>query len=352
MTKSATDLLKSIKNRASLPDLSDERWSNTNIIDAVNEVMAEKVTPYIARLAEEYLIQKQVIQLTVSDVHQFPQLLIPIPERSYGRTIRELKYRKTDGTLINIPQISLNDEDMVGAGKGNSANFPRIFGFHFLNDAIKIIGVEAKDFNEQLEIHYILKPSTLVNRTTEFLPLQTITYSSVTRKMTFGSMVMASFTEFATYVPLNAERLFDVYRRSTGAILMPNLKLTRDAVGIALISDADALSDADRLTLIAYQLGGFPANGTTYAQDICLVPAGTCQFTTIPEEVDNMLVLEVCGRILESFSDTEGLKINEKRLQATDDSLTSAFGNRIKGESKIITNRRGLLSSLRSRRYY
>ena len=82
--------------------------------------------------------------------------------------------------------------------------------------------------------------------------------------------------------------------------------------------------------------------------ELILLPAAKSEFLTTPQEYDQLLVLYVCERILESLNDTQGLQVVMAKIKDTRDALTALTQTRIQSEKRKLQDRR-ILSNSESR---
>lgn len=343
--KQVSELIQDVKDRASIP-AEDERITDEIILRVLNQVMSEHIYPDLLKISEEFNVVKKLVNLAASDgTAAFPGQVIPLPRRAYGRVLREIKYYDGSDNLYNIPYISLQDEDRFLKGISYGA-IP--IGFYFIGDAIKLIGPNINLLNVgKLVLHYVIEPNTLVNETTEYAPVLDLSYSSGTFNFTTDTNLSSLYPQISTYCPDTSTKLFDLYRRSSGSLLAADLVLERDAN----VFSSTQLVAANVADIGNFQEGGYPVDmiAGIYEPDMVLIPAERSQFSTIPYEMDNLLVQIAVGRILDMIGDTEGLRVNDTRVKALYESVTSALGSRIRGESKKIVNRRSIIRDLKRR---
>lgn len=348
--KLVADLIQDVKDRASIPS-DDERISDEIILRVLNQVLDEHIYPDLLKISEEFNVVKKLVNLAASDgTAAFPGQVIPLPRRAYGRVLREVKYYDGSDNLYNIPYISLQDEDRFLKGISYGA-IP--IGFYFISDAIKLIGPNINLLNiGKLVFHYVIEPNTLVNKTTEYAPIADMDYNTTTQKVRFiinaGGTFNTLYSEMNTYCLNSDTKLFDLYRRSSGSLLAADLELERESDGSKTYFSSTQLAALNILDIENFQEGGFPVNNP-YEPDLVLVPAARSQYSTLPYEMDNLMVQIAVGRILDMIGDTEGLRVNDTRVKALYDSVTSALGNRMRGESRKVVNRRSVLRDLKRR---
>lgn len=340
--KSITELIADVKDRASVP-ADDERITNTLVTKLLNQCLDEYIYPTLLKISEEFNVVKTLVPLTTTaGTPAFPNSLIPLPKRAYGRVLREIKYFDNSQNLYNIPYVSLEDEDKFLAGSSYSA---APFGFYFVGDAIKLVGIDVSRLTGKLVLHYIIEANTLEQATTLYGPVYNIDY--VGSEIRFWRDNTESLPEFEAYSLNSQTKLYDLYRKSSGAIIAADLPLTREigALGYDYFKTTQLTVDNIQ-DLENFQDGGFPVT-SAYESDLLLIPAGRSQFAAIPYELDNLLAQKVAGRVLEIIGDTEGLQVNDTRVRDIMMQVTSALGNRSRGESKKVVNRRSILRDLR-----
>jgi hypothetical protein len=154
--------------------------------------------------------------------------------------------------------------------------------------------------------------------------------------------------ELNSYGADASTKLYDIFDSLSGHQLYVDVPLTRAGLTYA----TDALDSITAAKITAFQSGGFPIVSATYSPNLIILPAGQSQYSALPKEYDNMLVYYACQRVLESLGDTEGLMVNQQQLERTQNSIQSAYGARLKGETRKITNRRGLLTHVVSSGQY
>lgn len=343
MVASVTELIQRVKSRISLPD-NDDRFTPSEIVDTMNDVMEEFVIPELMKYMEEYLIVKQVVKLRTNGVENFPDYLIPLPTRAYGLTLRNVKYRSQGDTEphqnINVPYISPEDEEFRQGDR--FINFRgHTLGFYFQGPAIKLIG-NPVTLDGELELSFVLKPSKLVLRTTEFATVNNLTVQSSHLRVNSTGIG----AQFDAFLGSASTKLVDILHIPTGHIISFDQKAARVGANYDLLD----LPSAELKNISKYQSGGLPLNASQgFTSELHLVPAGQSQFSHLPKEYDNLLIYATCGRILEALGDVEGLSVNNSQMDKVVQSIKSAYGKRSQGEGKKITNRRGLHTALQNR---
>jgi hypothetical protein len=325
--KTVTQLIADIQDEISLPLTDEDRWNTTAVISALNNVMVQKVVPDILSYGSEYLVFRQVISLA-----NYSNNIIPVPKRAYGRMLREIKYlplgQTSQTSEVNIPQIS-----MVNADSSQSINYP--FYCYFRNDALHLHRQDNSGVDTgSVVLYFYLKPSTIVNTTTQFATITDVATSTTYTVITVPSVG----AELNTYCSTSETKMFDVLRVSTGAIVAYNIPLERNTSTTFRFVSA-LLSPTE---MANYQTGGLPVTTTLNTEELVLVPAGSCQYSTISEDFDQLLVYYTCSKILSSIGDVQSLEVNEQNIKDLKAHYANVFGSRLAGEPQKVVNRNGI----------
>lgn len=327
--KTIQELIEAVQDRISLPLDDDDRWSTVALVRAFNAALDDKLTPDLVSEGSNYLVHRDVIPLKVNGVSVYPLNSVPLPVRAVGRALREVKYLPAGKTKseeeLNCPAISLDEKDMfVESTDIYTSDVPYVF---IENDNLRLVGGSP---DGSIVFYYSLEPSTLENTSGK--------YATVTNWQT-NITATSGGTAWDSHLP-SGVKFVDIYRKSTGAILKSNVRMTRTGNTYSSI-----VLDVNEIAQIkANQPGGFPVGGVEapYESDLLLLPAGKAEFSTIPYEFDQLLVLYVCERVLESLGDTEGLQVVMAKIKETHDSISRVTGNRLQGERRKLTDRRSI----------
>lgn len=343
--KTVSDLILEIQDRISLPINTDDRWDRAAVIRTMNSVCTEQLMPLLIGEGSDFNIIREIRPLLSNGVINYPTLRLPIPKRAYGRALRELKFIRTGATLErrneqNIAQTSLAEADTYQNRNWTGSGFYTPMCY-IEGDTIQMLGDPAT-INGNVVLYYHIEISDMVDKTSEFASITDMTYSNGTTTIT-----ASSGAEFDSFIGVGQTKLVDLYRWNSGAILDPDVKLTR--TGTTTFTTTD-LTEAEVTEFKGYQQAGMPVVAP-YASDLYLLPAGQSMFSTIPYEMDSVLALETSCRILESLGDTEGLNVTQAMLKKAYDSVSLALGNRLSSQYKRVTDQRRLGQFQRNRGY-
>ena len=328
--KTIQELILDVQDRISIPLDDDDRWSTAALVRAFNNALDDKLTPDLVSEGSNYLVHRDVVALKVNGVSVYPLNSIPLPVRAVGRALREVKYLPAGKTKIeeelNCPAISLDEKDMfVDSNDLYTSDVPYVF---IENDNLRLVGGSP---DGSIVFYYSLEPSTLQNTVGQYATV--INWSNSTITATAGA-------GWNAYQATATTKFVDIYRKSTGAILKSNVRAVRSSDTYTI----SGLSAEEITQLQSNQPGGYPVGGVVgpYESDLLLLPAAKSEFATIPYEFDQLLVLYVCERVLESLGDTEGLQVVMTKIKETHDSISRVTGNRLQGERRKLTDRRSL----------
>lgn len=280
--------------------------------------------------------------VTVQGFNRFPNLLVPLPKRAYARGMRDLQFINSGSVRTNIPQIAPEDIDIFSMT--SLANFTTPAGYFFRNDNIELVGTDVA-ITGNLDFTFYLKVPTLTSDTTLQAPVTNIQWNATTllADLTVDVATFASASSF-----LSGTGLFDLYRYSSGAYTRVDLNCSITGSGSTRTFSTANLSQDLVTTLTSGQDGSFPVSAP-YTYEYLIVPQDTIPYSPIPAELDNLLISSVCGRILESLGDTEGLSTNMAVLKKIQHNLAEIYGDRSVGETMKAVNRRGIYNFMRRR---
>lgn len=344
MAKLITDVIASVNRKASIPN-ADKKFNIAGTYeDFIEDSLKGDVYPMLLKLNENFNVVTTTIPLSGST---YPQGKIPLPRRCYSQAIREVKWRSssTNG-LVNIPQVALEDSDIFYTYGRSEGAFGAYRGFYFLGDTIKLVGNEDNAFQNltgELFLHYVPAPSTITQDSTIEGDVSNVSYSSGTTTITVSSVG----TGLDAFIPDAGTKLVDIYRKDTGTILAPSVLVTRSGTSFT----TTGLSEEFATQLEGWQDGGFPIP-TGYDSNLMIVPEKQMARTSIPDSLDEYLEASIVSKMMASIANDGKYAVAEKERIRIKDNLIAMLGDRIEGEPKKITNRRGLKNYTRRRTFW
>ena len=339
MTALVSDIINSVKNRVSLPDGGPASQASY-LLEFVQAALDEVVMPEIFGFNEDFFAHLEIIPLRdANGILRFPGGIVPFPARAYGKNLREVKFRSPSGQLFNCPLINIEEIDLFQPTNSTNYNYTGSFAVAVRNDDLLLIASDATLFGS-LEVTYAVKSPTLVSSATLHGSITNAVYASGTTTLT----VTSAGADFDAAFPVLSTKRLDIFRSSSGSWIELNLIATRTAIGTVTTT---GFTQDQVTSLGAYQTGGFSQITSGFPAELVLLPAERINYTPIPAESDNYLILATCARVLEAVGDTEGLQVNDMKMEKMRKNLSKILAKRITGKAKIIANRRGLRAYMR-----
>jgi len=282
MAFDTTRLVEQIKIKGSLPE---GRFEDQELLDLAYDAMLSDMVPLILSTREEFYVRRYDFTI-VSGVDD-----VPIPSRSIGGTLREVKY-VLNSRIYNIGRIDLEDLEEVQSGQ------PKNFYLKG-NDLILYPSPSASE--GEIWLYYYLRPSRFVS-VAECGRITAINSGTNTVSLTIPS----SWTTSNTFDLVKGTAHFDIL----------SLDLSASSVGSGSITFTSSL--ASRLAVGDY---------------VCLAEE-TC-FPFIPPEAHTMLVQAAVATALESIGHPSAATMASK-AEALKVSYRSLIGTRIQGAPKAL----------------
>jgi len=154
--KNSTDLVESIKKRASIP-ISQNTFLPEDILSFANEEMDNVMIPTILRCKEEYYVITEEVEIRDADqVGKFARASIPY--RAIGGRVRHIYLESPEESRRNLTRMQPEDvgELALGGYGGSKA------AFFLEGDDIVLINPSGIGPNEKLKVSYYLRPNDLV----------------------------------------------------------------------------------------------------------------------------------------------------------------------------------------------
>jgi hypothetical protein len=282
----STDLLRSVKNRAMLPD-SGAPLSDANILEFATEEMHATVLPLVMSMRSDYGVVRTSTPIVVG------QAEYRIPDRAIGGKLRFLKRINTSAAETDVPLYSSEQTQELRSG-----------GAYIEGDSIFLTPTPTE--GGTLVMGFYVRPGLLDEREN--------CASTVTAiNLTTGTSVSV---EVDTTDGLGD--LVDIYSG------VPNFGYKAVGVGTDWVAGFS-------LTLTG-------ANLRIAVGDVLSPPNFTC-IPNVPAEAHSWLAqLTVC-RVLEALGDKSALETATMKATALERSLVSLLAPRNEGDAKVMVNR-------------
>lgn len=388
----STDLIEAVKRKASIP-ISQNTFSEDDIVRFANEEMFLAQVPSILEYHEEYLVYEQEVAL-LANISKYP-----IPNRAIGMKFRDIFYKDTSGNLVEMSKINPDDRASFQS-TSDSGSMP--YHYYLQNNSVIVHPKVGANPQGSLFFTYFLRPNSLVlNERAAICESfsKTLTLSSALTAgdtITIGSLVLEAGDDFAVGVNAAATALNIVSAITTDGTYaaesnsnivtltyeLRNTAVSTTSVDLAVQSSitinfdqvpthilngslVDLLQTEGGHSMLKFdvKLGSNAVSGTTItfsetdvtddfivgdyvcSQYECIIPQ-------VPSDLHNLLAERTCARILESMGDSEGLKAANMKIQEQEARTTNIIDNRVDGSPQKVLNRHSLLRSGRSNRRF
>lgn len=304
MAKSYTteQLISLVRRIGAFNDVGSEGKEDTDIMDALDEVMLSELAPVLIRVQEEYLVRTLPVTTTANQEH------VDIPTRALANIIRDVWFQ--DGNQRRfIPLVNRENRPFYGIDASDTPDGVYMEGDH-------IVLVPKSSGGQQLNIAYTFRPNQLVKASA----YRTIASVDSTTAVTLDSAVPAAWTTANT---------FDIHSKNSGAEVRSYDKgaTTVSGTGITFSTAIDG-STSDSF---AAEVGDY----------VCL--AETAAIPSLPRELHPALAQAAACRLLESDGDAVALQLARQTLQRQIEAWTIMGECRIEGKGHRIVNRNSLL---------
>ncbi len=275
------------------------RFSTDDYIALANECMVDTVVPEIRSCREEYFVNKTEVDVVAG------QEKIPIPNRSVGRTLREIHWQGDSQTTINLPRIQIEDVfTYTNLGNGTPA------GFYMMADGVYPLPIPSQPGT--CILYYNQYPNNIVpvsqTATVESVGDSTITVTTLPNIFIIGTEI-------------------DVISGTPGYQL---------AIDSATISNVSGTT----ITLAGYS----PSNPIIgVAAGDCVSITGTTSIIQLPLEGSLCLVQATALRVVETLAIAEHITIKKERYEKVLANLYDSLTPRVAGEMPVVYNNNGLL---------
>lgn len=300
MRFTTTDLIASIKRRASIPT-SQNLFQNADFLALANDAMSVVLIPLILSVREEYFVASLDHTITQD------KFSYAIPTRAIGGKLRDVQLVSSSGDVQSLPRLW--EEDRQSTLSTDSK-----FGFYLVGNTVEITKGTAVVGSTLRLVHY-RRPSTLVpvSECAEVVSvdyaLNQVTVSSLPSN--FGTGIATDFGKGTSgYEPLAIDQTI---------VSVSGLTITYSSLPTGLAA-------GDWVSL-----------------------AGKACVPQIPQELHTVLAQDVAVKCLESMGDPK-LGSAQQNLQMMQAAALQTISPRVDGENKKIINRSGLLGSFISRR--
>jgi len=300
----ATDLIKSIKLRASVP-INQSTFTVDDLLEFANEELQLGVVPKIMSVHEDHLLYEDEVSI------ESGRLDYEIPNRALGNKLRDVQMRVGPGVVREMTRIGIG-ERFDDAYSAVSTTLPQ---FYVKGNKVVLNSVNSASGYSLVFVYYI-RPSTMVPEEEVGVVQDVVDNGDGTSRVALGQVPTAFTTS----------SIFDMYKgTSPCSILNKDLvPVSVDSVGKSVTFNTDdipkELVAGDHLSL-----------------------AGESNLPQIPIELHPMLAQMVACRVLEALGDTQGLQNALIKLKQMDTAAGMLIDNRIDDAPQKVVNRHSVL---------
>lgn len=290
MNYTSTGLISQVKRRALIPS-SQNLFTDSDLIDMLNEELQNRIIPYILNVREDYYLT--YVEYDLSNLQTVSE--VDIPTNAIGNKINQVSLFQSNPSVnnlnisINIPRLTNSQLDDIFSGyylEGNKIKFnPSLNGYA-----------------GKLRIYYYKRPSEIVAITdcgliTVVNPNVSFTCSTLPATIVNGSNI-------------------DVIKSNQPWDTVQSL----DSISLSVLTISD--SDTTNVSVNDY-----------------VALRGKSPYAQIPQDTVPLLIQSVAVRLLEYMGDTQGLTNARETLMQMESDNRNIISARVDNQPKKIKAR-------------
>lgn len=308
--KTASILIDGIKRRASIPE-NQATFESNDFLAFADEELLLGIVPAIMSLHEDYFLFEIELDL------ESGQTEYEIPSRAAGNKLRDLQYKPSSGTFVEMSRIG------IGERFDYNGQMADIHKYYVKNNRVVVSSSLANTGNGTLVFIFYIKPSQLVLEERVGI-IQGINDLNNGKTEVVLNELPDNFSTSIEYDFYKAESPSTIYA------------IDIEPLTINTLTRSVTFNTTDIPTYLGV--------GDHLAQ------AGESTVAQIPNEFHPMLEQMVACRCLEAQGDTAGLQNALLKLQQMQAAGANLVDNRIDDAPVKILNRHSLLRSGRNHR--
>lgn len=299
------ELIESVKTRCLIP-ISQQTFSEEDILRFANEEIDLKMVPNIIRVKEEFYVKSDLFDVGNESNQKFE-----IPYRAVGSKLRNVQYINSGNTHV---MSRIQPEEVPFYEYGAADNRESVF---YLEGNYVVLPTRFPSAGGQVKLSYYLAPNDLV------LESRIGIISDIDR---VGDGTVGSITLSNVSFPTNftAAGLVDFLQ------VKPGFRTYSYDVSIQTVNPTT--------NQIFFNLEDIPADLKVGDH---LASAGECMIPQIPVELHSMLAQSIACRVLEAMGDNDNLSRANEKLKEMEDMLFNVIDQRTEGNPQKINNIRG-----------
>jgi hypothetical protein len=389
----SNDLVASVKRKISFP-VSQNTFSDSDILAFANEEMMISQVPSILQWHEEYLVASVTVPLIpFKDRYS-------VPDRAIGMRLRDIAWSDLGGNLFEMTRITADDKAYYQRSSGSNQQLHK---FYLEGNDVVLSPNPSGAVTGSLVFYIFLRPNLLVANerastiasfsksitinnaliaVNDTVVINDVVFTAVSgapaaNQFQIGGSSIITATNLAAAITLNGlatassgspssavctltytDISYDFFTVSTGISISTQTVLNVDSVpsNITAGSYIDLLQTKPGHKMLKYDIL-VPTAGvssTSISINDSDVPStmivgdyvcsqNECIIPQIPTDLHNELAERTCARILAAIGDQAGLAITKGNIQEMEQHQATLLDARVDGAPKKITGRHSML---------
>lgn len=267
----SSDIISSVKRKIMIP-ISQNTFSDTDILAFANEEMLVSQIPAVLQFHEEYFVYSEETPLVAS------QNKYPIPSRAIGMRLRDIMWKDSSGNLFEMTRIDASDKAFFQRNVGaNTA----IHKFYLENNSVVLTPSVQSNPTGTLVFYFFMRPNMLV--TTDraatiqhFHKRVTVTNASILAGDTFS-------IDDLTFTAVSGSPSTNEFQIGASSIATA----TNLAAAINTNGTYSASSGSPSTNVVELTLDSFDHDFTSTGSGLSIVSGGSIHFDSIPSNIVN-----------------------------------------------------------------
>lgn len=290
-------LVAALKRRAAIP-ISQQTFTEDDLVDYLNDEMESTIVPIIMDYREEFFLEH-----VDYDIASNTAAVFDIPTNAVGQRLRDVNLvsiaSNGEESLSNLPLLAL--EQVSSSGRSGSF-VSGLYGFRIVSNSVHLYPTHGWG-QETLRLHYYGRPNELVLEN-QAGKITAIDYN--TNVVTVNNVLVEWIPGFVVDV-IKGKQPFNT--------ICP---------------------DQDIIAISGYNITFTDVSHLEHGDYVC--NNGESVFPQIPTEGHNLLLQAAKIVILESIDDTDNIKIAKEKYTQMETNFIKAVTPRVDGQAKKIVS--------------
>ena len=298
-------LISDMKAHGMLPD---GMFSDSDLVDVVNDSFFKDMIPFILKHREDYFSKYKDFA--------YNNVLI-IPHEAMGFKLKDVVRLSSDGNYLgNLPRLTI--EEISGYNRG----YYRPVGFYVENNAIKFF--PSNTITDRIRVYYYSRPAFMELNSECSLVL------SATGSACTVDAIPSTWTTATKIDVINSEPPYDPRDANNPTPTIDTVNNQTTDPTYFTIQTLDTVNNVITLSASGFSVGDY----------IC--PRGYTVYFPLPYEMREMLIQACMMRIMIALKDIQAYKLHKEQYEASMDNCALLISPRVDGEVKKIVNTSGI----------